>query len=150
MILDIPQERGMANLNKKWSDPDVCTFPLFSWIHPLPIEWMHMVYTVMFIGAIGIMLGFLYRLSCLCFVSTYWYIFLLDKTTWNNHSYLYGLTGIMLLLTDAHYYWYAYFFYLNSSFSVVPVDIRSSPKRAGIHLNFTSRISSLLWIVGPS
>jgi vitamin K-dependent gamma-carboxylase len=46
----------------------------------------------------------MYRLSCLCFVIPYWYIFLLDKSTWNNHSYLYGLIGIQLLIFDANRY----------------------------------------------
>ena len=105
MALDIPQERGMANLPKKWSDPDACFFPLFDWMRPLPLDWMYMLYVVMFVAAVGIMLGLFYRLSCCCFVLTYWYVFFMDKTSWNNHSYLYGLTGSMLLLTNAHHYW---------------------------------------------
>ena len=51
------------------------------------------------------MVGFLYRLSCLLFVCTYWYIFMLDKTVWNNHSYLFGILAFLLLLSDAHHYW---------------------------------------------
>uniref|UniRef100_A0A8C7FLE5 HTTM-like domain-containing protein n=1 Tax=Oncorhynchus kisutch TaxID=8019 RepID=A0A8C7FLE5_ONCKI len=51
---------------------------------------------VFFMGAVGIMLGCFYYLSCLMFISTYWYIFFLDKTAWNNHSYLYGLIGFQL------------------------------------------------------
>ena len=109
MLLDIPQERGMSMLHKRWAEPDTCNFPLFSWVEPLPLEWMYMVYAAMFLSAIGIMLGFLYRLSCTSFVLTYWYLFFLDKTTWNNHSYLYGLVGFMLLLTNAHHYWYVFF-----------------------------------------
>ena len=103
-MIDIPQERGMSFLHAKWSDPDMCHFPLFNFLHPLPLEWMYMVYMVMFIAALGIMLGFMYRFSCLCFVATYWFIFFLDKTAWNNHSYLYGLVGIMLLMTNANHY----------------------------------------------
>jgi vitamin K-dependent gamma-carboxylase len=34
-------------------------------------------------------------------VLPYWYIFFLDKTHWNNHSYLFGLIGIILTLTDS-------------------------------------------------
>jgi vitamin K-dependent gamma-carboxylase len=49
--------------------------------------------------------GFCYRSSCVMFIITYWYIFFLDKTVWNNHSYLYGLISIMLLMTDANRYW---------------------------------------------
>lgn len=56
-------------------------------------------------GAVGIMLGCFYRLSCLMFISTYWYIFFLDKTAWNNHSYLYGLIGFQLTFMDANRYW---------------------------------------------
>lgn len=59
----------------------------------------------MFKGALGIMLGCFYRLSCLMFISTYWYIFFLDKTAWNNHSYLYGLIGFQLALMDGNRYW---------------------------------------------
>lgn len=56
-------------------------------------------------GALGIMLGCFYRLSCLMFISTYWFIFFLDKTAWNNHSYLYGLIGFQLFLMDGNRYW---------------------------------------------
>jgi len=42
------------------------------------------------------------------FVTSYWYLFFIDKTTWNNHSYLFGLVGVMLLLTDTNRYWYGF------------------------------------------
>jgi len=35
----------------------------------------------------------------------YWYVFLLDKLTWNNHSYLYGLVAILLLTSRANQSW---------------------------------------------
>ena len=31
-------------------------------------------------------------------------MFFLDKTTWNNHSYLYGILGFLLLLVDGNRY----------------------------------------------
>ena len=104
MILDIPQERGMASIIYKF-EPDRCNFPLIDGLKPLPVDWMHVVYLVMFLAAWGIMLGFFYRVSCAAFVVTYWYVFLLEKSTWNNHSYLYGLISSMLLLCDANRYW---------------------------------------------
>lgn len=58
-------------------------------------------------GALGIMLGFCYRLSTLAFLGPYWYLLLLDKTTWNNHSYLYGLLAFQLALVGADRYWWA-------------------------------------------
>lgn len=105
MVIDIPQERGLAHADYKWGDPEECRFPLFDFLAPLPIEWMYIVYLIMLSGAIGIMLGFFYRISCVMFTVTYWYVFLLDKVSWNNHSYLYGLHGILFLMTDANRYW---------------------------------------------
>ncbi|KAF7217002.1 vitamin K-dependent gamma-carboxylase [Nothobranchius furzeri] len=106
MAIDVTQERGLSHLDYKYLDgTPVCRFPLFNSLEPLPLDWMYLVYLVMFIGAIGIMLGCFYRLSCLMFISTYWYIFFLDKTAWNNHSYLYGLIGFQLTLMNSNRYW---------------------------------------------
>ncbi|NXC02341.1 VKGC carboxylase, partial [Orthonyx spaldingii] len=55
-------------------------------------------------GALGIMLGCCYRLSCVAFLCPYWYLLLLDKTSWNNHSYLYGLLAFQLALLGADRY----------------------------------------------
>lgn len=106
MALDIPQERGLSYLDHKYLDGlEVCRFPLINFLEPLPLDWMYLLYAVMLLGALGIMLGCCYRLSCLLFMLPYWYVFLLDKTTWNNHSYLYGLLGFQLTFMDANRYW---------------------------------------------
>nr|XP_020636020.1 vitamin K-dependent gamma-carboxylase [Pogona vitticeps] len=106
MALDIPQERGLSYLDHKYLDGlQVCRFPLFNFLEPLPLDWMYLVYMVMLLGALGIMLGCFYRLSCLLFLLPYWYVFFLDKTTWNNHSYLYGLLGFQFLVINANRYW---------------------------------------------
>ncbi|NP_001086044.1 gamma-glutamyl carboxylase L homeolog [Xenopus laevis] len=106
MVLDIPQERGMSYLDYKYLDGlDVCRFPLFNSLRPLPLDFMYLVYVIMLLGALGIMLGCFYRLSCLFFLLPYWYVFFLDKTSWNNHSYLYGLIGFQLCLLNANRYW---------------------------------------------
>ncbi|XP_036385737.1 vitamin K-dependent gamma-carboxylase [Megalops cyprinoides] len=106
MAVDITQERGLSHLDYKYLDgAPICRFPLFNFLEPLPMDWMYLVYVVMLLGALGIMLGCFYRFSCLMFISTYWYIFFLDKTVWNNHSYLYGLIGFQLTLMDANRYW---------------------------------------------
>ncbi|XP_023932515.1 vitamin K-dependent gamma-carboxylase [Lingula anatina] len=105
MVLDIPQERGLASAYAKFGDSFECRFPLFNFLEPMSMKWMYLVYLTMLAGACGIMLGMFYRLSCLMFVCSYWYVYLLDKTVWNNHSYLYGLIGIQLLFMDANRYW---------------------------------------------
>ncbi|XP_076799708.1 vitamin K-dependent gamma-carboxylase-like [Clavelina lepadiformis] len=106
MIIDIPQERGMtsADINYGEDGEEFCRFPFFSFLKPLPADFMILLYFFMFLGALGIMLGCCYRLSCLVFTLVYWYFFLLDKSTWNNHSYLYGLLGFLFLVTDCHRY----------------------------------------------
>lgn len=83
----------------------IITSVLWSWLkfNFLHLNTKHVF--VLFIGAFGMMLGFLYRLSCFLFMVPYWYIFLLDKTSWNNHSYLYGLISVMFFLCDANRYW---------------------------------------------
>ncbi|CAF0789380.1 unnamed protein product [Didymodactylos carnosus] len=106
MVLDIPQERGMSHADIYYPNEDIeCQFPLFNFLKPLRSEYMVLIYLTMFIGAVGITLGLFYRLSTILFTISYWYIFLLDKTSWNNHSYLYGLIGFQLILFDAHRFW---------------------------------------------
>lgn len=56
-------------------------------------------------GAAGITVGFRFRLSCLAFIIPYWYILILDKTSWNNHSYLFGLLSVLLFFSSANHYW---------------------------------------------
>lgn len=104
MMIDIPNERGMAEADIEYGDSLQCHFPLFTFLKPFDMKWMVIIYGIMFLGALGITLGFRYRVSCAMFVGTYWYMFFLDKTSWNNHSYLYGLIGFMLLIMDGNRY----------------------------------------------
>lgn len=51
MAIDITQERGLSHLDYKYLDGvPVCRFPLFNFLQPLPLDWMYMVYVVMFLG----------------------------------------------------------------------------------------------------
>nr|XP_023474558.1 vitamin K-dependent gamma-carboxylase isoform X6 [Equus caballus] len=51
MVLDIPQERGLSSLDRKYLDGlEVCRFPLLDVLQPLPLDWMYLVYTVMFLA----------------------------------------------------------------------------------------------------
>ncbi|XP_001655674.2 vitamin K-dependent gamma-carboxylase [Aedes aegypti] len=101
MLIDIPEERGGGDLDFRWGDPSGCKFPLITGMEPMSYPRMGIVYLVMWLGALGVMLGYRFRLSGLMFVISYWYVFLLDKSAWNNHSYLYGLLGTIFMFTDA-------------------------------------------------
>jgi len=66
---------------------------------------VELVLCLSFVGAVGIMLGYHFKASCVLFAVPYWYILLLDTSTWNNHSYLYGLLAILLCRSSAHHCW---------------------------------------------
>ncbi|XP_058065324.1 vitamin K-dependent gamma-carboxylase [Anopheles bellator] len=102
MLIDIPEERGGGDLDLRWGEPRDCRFPLIHSMEPPTLPRMGLVYGLMWLGAAGMALGYRFRVSTAAFAVTYWYVFLLDKSAWNNHSYLYGLLGTLFLFTDAH------------------------------------------------
>lgn len=104
MLLDIPEERGGSELLDKWTDPKRCHFPLFSWWTFSSAHRMGLVYAVMWTAAFGITIGYQFRLASVVFASTYWYVFLMDTSVWNNHSYLYGLCALLFMCSEAHRY----------------------------------------------
>ncbi|XP_054732657.1 vitamin K-dependent gamma-carboxylase [Anastrepha obliqua] len=104
MCIDIAEERGGSQMDIRFGEPQHCHFPLFNGMRALSFPLMGCIYLVMWLGALGITLGYRFRLSCLLYIVPYWYIFLLDKPAWNNHSYLFGLVGAILLFTHANRY----------------------------------------------
>nr|XP_045599854.1 vitamin K-dependent gamma-carboxylase-like [Procambarus clarkii] len=107
MVLDVPQERGLGVADVKWGDPNTCRFPLLSFLTPPPLPYMVLLYGLLLLCAALMVVGWRWRAVCTTFVACYWYVFLLDKTTWNNHSYLYGLLASILLVSDPHRCWSA-------------------------------------------
>lgn len=102
MLFDIPDERSGFELDVRWGDEKDCRFPLFPFLKPLALPKMAILYAVMWLGALGITLGYKFKASCLMFTIPYWYIFLLDKSSWNNHSYLFGLLATLFACTQAN------------------------------------------------
>uniref|UniRef100_A0A1B6CFW1 Vitamin K-dependent gamma-carboxylase n=1 Tax=Clastoptera arizonana TaxID=38151 RepID=A0A1B6CFW1_9HEMI len=105
MFIDTLEERGLSDADIKWGDPKLCRFPLFNFLKPFPLEWMCLIYFLMAVGSIGIMLGAYFKQSCLIFLVPYWYLFFLDKTAWNNHTYMYGLLSILFYFSSANHFW---------------------------------------------
>lgn len=50
MVCDILDERGGAVLDYKWGEPNTCHFPLFSFMKPLNLEYMALIYAIMWFG----------------------------------------------------------------------------------------------------
>ncbi|XP_046960548.1 vitamin K-dependent gamma-carboxylase [Vanessa cardui] len=105
MLFDIPDERGGSVMEKRWGDPTICRFPLIPIVKAVPMPFMALVYAALWLGALGITLGYKYRLSATVFTICYWYLFLIEKSYWNNHSYLFGVVALLLATTEANCYW---------------------------------------------
>ncbi|MBM4268372.1 MAG: HTTM domain-containing protein [Deltaproteobacteria bacterium] len=76
-------------------------YEFFPFVRPWPGPWMYAHFALMAAGAIGILLGLLYRWSALVFLLTYAWVFLIDKTYYNNHYYLITLMGLLFCLLPA-------------------------------------------------
>lgn len=114
-LVDAVHERGLSRAHQIWVDKNeedgesqmfTCRFPLFeSIIGRLAFEQMCLVYVVLVIGVFGILLGWRYRLCAALYCLAYWYLFVIEKSRWNNHSYLFGLLATFMLVTDGHAKW---------------------------------------------
>jgi hypothetical protein len=101
MFLDTVQERGLLFANQKYQNPSMCTFSCFD-LKPVSIMGFHFIMGVLLITSINITVGFMYRLSMIVFSGCFWYLFLLDKRTWNNHTYLFATLSSVFIFLDAH------------------------------------------------
>ncbi|XP_017784728.1 PREDICTED: vitamin K-dependent gamma-carboxylase isoform X2 [Nicrophorus vespilloides] len=120
MLIDIVEERGGSDLDIRWGDAKTCHFPLLPHLQRPTLPWMCLLYGIMWLGALGIALGYKFKLSCAFFCVPYWYVLLLDKSFWNNHSYLYGLIGLLLFTSSANCYWSLDSFLSNDKTNAVP------------------------------
>lgn len=76
---------------------------IFDFVEPWPGIGIYVHLAVMGLAAIGVLLGFRYRVSALLFFVGLSYLFLLDKTQFlNNHAYLMLLMSLIMIFVDAH------------------------------------------------
>jgi hypothetical protein len=80
------------------------TFYGFDWIKPFGETGLLTVFIIMSVAAVGIMLGYYYRISIAFFFFGFLYVELLDKTYYLNHYYLVTLISFLLLLVPANRY----------------------------------------------
>ena len=76
-------------------------YDYLKWLEPLPEVWMNVVLIILTICALCITLGVFFKWACRVFAIGYAYFFLLDKSIYNNHIYLFILLAILLSFTDA-------------------------------------------------
>lgn len=67
------------------------TYYGFDWVQPLPGDWMLLHFVVLMVLCVMIAIGCFYRLASLLFAFGFTYVFLLDRTNYQNHYYLISL-----------------------------------------------------------
>ncbi|MEM6717736.1 MAG: HTTM domain-containing protein [Bacteroidota bacterium] len=75
----------------------------FEWVKPLGYA-TYGVYALVFCSAIGICVGYKYRISTILFFLSFTYTTLLDKTYYLNHYYFIILVSFLLIFIPAHCY----------------------------------------------
>lgn len=74
----------------------------FEWVRPMSGERMQQVFYLMGLAAIGVGLGWFYRLSAIVLFVTYTYTFLAEAGLFQNHYYMMSLLAFLLILIPAH------------------------------------------------
>lgn len=70
----------------------------FEWVRPWPGAGMYLHFLALVALAISIAVGFCYRIAAFLFALGFSYVFLLDRTNYQNHYYLIGLISWWLPL----------------------------------------------------
>tara|TARA_B100000900_G_scaffold378246_1_gene362260 strand:+ start:12341 stop:13681 length:1341 start_codon:yes stop_codon:yes gene_type:complete len=77
------------------------TYLGFSWVQPLGI-WTYGLFLLCFISAIGVALGYRYKLSTMVLFLSFTYIEAMDKTTYLNHYYFISIVALLLCFLPAN------------------------------------------------
>lgn len=74
----------------------------FEFLQPLPGNGMYFYFALMGLLGVFIMIGFKYRFSMLAFALLWWGVYLMQKTSYNNHYYLLALISSIMVFMPAH------------------------------------------------
>lgn len=75
----------------------------FEFIKPLG-HWTYLLFFLCGLSAVGVALGYKYRLSIITFFLSFTYIELMDKATYLNHYYFISLVSFLLIFLPANAY----------------------------------------------
>ena len=73
----------------------------FEWLEPLPGNGMYFYFAVMGVLGLCIALGYKYRFSIISFTVLWWAVYLMQKTSYNNHYYLLALISLIMCFLPA-------------------------------------------------
>ncbi|GIV40561.1 MAG: type I deoxyribonuclease HsdR [Thermonema sp.] len=75
----------------------------FEWIEPAPAWALYAIHGLMLLAALGMALGYRYRLSAVLFFLCFTYTELIDITYYLNHYYFVSLVSFVMIFLPAHY-----------------------------------------------
>ncbi len=78
------------------------TFIGFDFLQPLPGYGMYALYSLMGIAGLMIMVGWKYRTAIIFYSIAWAYVYLLQKSSYNNHCYLIMLLNFLMVYLPAH------------------------------------------------
>ena len=78
------------------------SFIWLDWLQPLPGNGMYIYFTIMGILGLLITIGYKYRFSALAFAFMWAGVYFMQKTSYNNHYYLFMLLAFMMAIFPAH------------------------------------------------
>jgi len=78
------------------------TYYGFDWIQPWPGSGMYLHFAVLALMAVAIAFGFYYRAATIIFAIGLTYVFLLDRTNYQNHYYLLVLISWLMVILPLH------------------------------------------------
>jgi hypothetical protein len=81
------------------------TYYGFDWVKPLSATGMYIVFTIIAFAALGILLGWRYKLSAVLFFIGFSYVELLDKSNYLNHYYFVSIVSFLLIWVPANRFW---------------------------------------------
>jgi hypothetical protein len=92
-------------INKLYIEPQFFfSYYGFEWVKPLG-NWTYVLFVICGLSALGVAVGFKYRLSIILFFLSFTYIELMDKTTYLNHYYFVSIISFLLIFLPAHVYY---------------------------------------------
>lgn len=94
---------ALGAVKRLFIDPQFTfTFIGFEFLEPLPGNWMYVLYVTMGIAGLFVMLGYKYRMAMLFYAITWAYVYLMQKSSYNNHCYLLMLLNFLMILLPAN------------------------------------------------
>jgi len=77
----------------------------FEWLQPWLGNGVHLLLGMMAVASLFVVIGYFYRVSALVVAAGFTYLFLLDKSGYQNHYYLISLIGAIMVVMPAHVLW---------------------------------------------